>query len=874
MANLGELTVYLRADMRDFSTKLQKATKNLKKFTIKTKGLLRANAAAFKSLGRAVQRIGSTIGKWVKRMSIALVAAISLSIKAFADFEEQIANVSTMLDDSTMRYMPKYAKQLKNMAVKFGESTKTLSKGLYDILSASIAPAKALDVLAVSTIAAKAGMTNTGIAADAITTILNSYGYAAEDAGKISDIFFAIVKRGKTTFAQLAPAIGKVASTAAIANVSFEELGAAIATMTRAGLQTDVTMTSIRGIMLAFLKPSKEAIEMAKQFGFELNTTTLKAIGLTGVLKKLKGATAEQLAAIIPNVRGMAGFAAALKQAEGMASDLDLMLHSTGLTQKAFAKMTDTLAFQLKRLWQAIKIISVGVGERFKKSIIDLTTSIIKNRYVIEDWAVAFADRIVFVRDVMWNFLRLMKVDWKAGTGVALNTVLELFVGFGKSLSVIMKNAAIDAANAFTQNFGESLGRWLIDVGGPKGVLGKLSLLSPVIAAGRIAIMEAGAGLMEKAAKPSPPSKMKAELKAVADATISNIKRISKAAEEATGIDVLTGPLNKLQLKDAQRQIQTWWRNVREFVQPTIDAVIELKNQMLLVLGFGRKVSKPEPLPRTPAKGLRGSANRELSEAEKTIRQITEAIDEELLITGRLNETRERSRDLVRLQIAAEKAFGAESKKTAKIMDEYRKKLKRLELMQDLADMAERMGDSFANAFEDMVFEAKKFGDVMTALLRDIAREIMRTFVTQPLARGIAGYIGGMFGGAPGQNIKTTPAGDVNPRMANVAHSGGIVGAGMAQRKVPEMVFSKAPRLHAGLQPDEFPAILQRGETVISKNDIATQEPPKIIINNNTGQSMEQERAPEFDGEKWVVSIVAKNINQYGLLRNLVQGVR
>ncbi|GAI57679.1 unnamed protein product, partial [marine sediment metagenome] len=77
-----------------------------------------------------------------------------------------------------------------------------------------------------------------------------------------------------TTFAELAPSIGKVAATASMAGLSFDDLGACIATMTRAGIRTEETMTAINGVLIAFLKPTDEAIEAAAKFGLELNTNT------------------------------------------------------------------------------------------------------------------------------------------------------------------------------------------------------------------------------------------------------------------------------------------------------------------------------------------------------------------------------------------------------------------------------------------------------------------------------------------------------------------------------------------------------------------------------------------------------------------------
>lgn len=383
--NLGNLLVHLRADDSNFT----------------------------RIMGGAMR----TMKRYAKYAAIAGMAQLTLSVRSYAKFEEQMSNVSTMLDEHTMKYMPAYEKAVKSMAMEFGEGTDTLSKGLYDILSASVAPAKALKVLQVSAKAAKAGMTSTAVAADAITTVLNSYGLAAEEAGRISDILFATVKRGKTTFAELAPNIGKVAAIAATANLSFEEVSAALATMTRAGLQADLATTSLRSIMNSFLKPTEDAAAMARQFGLELSSATLQSIGLTGVLKKLKNATAEQLAAIMPNVRGLAGFAAALKQAEEMADDLDLMLNSLGLTQIAYDKMTNTLMHTFRQFWQTIKMTSVTLGSYLEPAVKKATET-------MREWISVHQPEIgiVFVRtikamveSIQWlsKHLRALPMYWK-----------------------------------------------------------------------------------------------------------------------------------------------------------------------------------------------------------------------------------------------------------------------------------------------------------------------------------------------------------------------------------------------------------------------------------------------------------------------------
>ncbi len=355
--DLGNILAHLRLDDSEYMKKMTRAERRMVQ------------------MGEKLTRIGR---KMTMRLTAPILALGAVSAKVFASFEKDMAMVSTMLDEQSMHHMPVYEKALLDISMAFGESTKTLSKGLYDILSASVAPVKAMDVLSISVKAAAGGITSTAVAADAITTVLNSYGMAADEAGKVSDILFAIVKRGKTTFGELAPKIGMVTSIAHTAGLSLEELGAAIATMTRAGLQTPIALTAMRGILNSFLKPTEEAIQASEEFGLTLDSVTLSSIGLTGVLAQLKGATAEQLASLFPNIRALAGMAALSGQAGKQLEDLKLMLNSTGLSQEAFEKMTKTLSFAMGQFGATIKVAGISLGEVLAPYIKDVTSYVKK----------------------------------------------------------------------------------------------------------------------------------------------------------------------------------------------------------------------------------------------------------------------------------------------------------------------------------------------------------------------------------------------------------------------------------------------------------------------------------------------------------------
>jgi hypothetical protein len=100
------------------------------------------------------------------------------------------------------------------------------------------------------------------------------------------------------------------------------------------------------------------------------------------------------------------------------------------------------------------------------------------------------------------------------------------------------------------------------------------------------------------------------------------------------------------------------------------------------------------------------------------------------------------------------------------------------------------------------------FRDLVTSMIADLAKLAARRFILGPIANALSGALGSAGG-----------------LFANILHAGGLVGSPGPGRMVPALAFAGAPRMHAGgwagIKPDEVPAILQRGERVLSRREAA-----------------------------------------------------
>jgi len=290
-------------------------------------------------------------------------------------------------------------------------------------------------VLAVAAKAAKAGITDTATAADAITTVLNSYGLSADKAADVSDLLFQVVRRGKTTFGELAPNIGKTASIAATAGLGFDELGASIAVLTRNGLDTEQAMTAVNAILSSFLKPSAESATLARQLGFELNAATIKTEGLAGVFERISQLPPEAIATLFPNIRALKGVFPALKNIEGFAEDVKSMADRAGATETAYAKMTRTIAHAFAQVKQAGLVMLSVIGEALAESLSTFAKRIKGITTTVAEWIGQNKQLVITAAKIVGVVAAAGAA--MMGLGVAAKTVAFVFGGIATIITGI-----------------------------------------------------------------------------------------------------------------------------------------------------------------------------------------------------------------------------------------------------------------------------------------------------------------------------------------------------------------------------------------------------------------------------------------------------
>lgn len=284
----------------------------------------------------------------------------------FVAFDKTLGEISTQLIGATSR-VEEFANASQNLALQFGTKLTDQSQAFYEILSTGITDAtKATELLTVANKLAIGGNSNLKVTIDGLTSVLKAYGDKIKDVNDVSDSLFTASLAGKISIEELASGLGRVAPLAEALDVSFDELTGSVAALTLGGVSARESITSIRAVLAAVVKPSSEAADEAKRLGLEFNASAIKSKGLLGFLDDLKTKTGGSVTSLGLLFGGVEAILPALNLVNNAGKEFNSIMgqmsEKSGITDKAFEKMAATADFKINRFFAAMNVISKELG--------------------------------------------------------------------------------------------------------------------------------------------------------------------------------------------------------------------------------------------------------------------------------------------------------------------------------------------------------------------------------------------------------------------------------------------------------------------------------------------------------------------------------
>jgi len=403
MATLAELKVKFGVDATEFDKKMS-------------------------AMQRRMKGMGDTMKQFGKTMSLAITAPLVIAgaaaIKFAADFEKSMTTIETLVGIGRQE-VKGMKEEVLGLAGATAQAPRDLADALFAVTSADLRGEKAMEVLELSAKGAAAGLGETKQIALAVTGIMQSYAKSGMTAARAMNTLLGTVRQGNLEASELAPTLGRITGIAAQLGISFEEVGASIATFTRLGVDSAEAVTGLRGIMSALIAPGEAAEQAlagvgssAKMLRQEVKDKGLMAT-LNDLVKAFEG-NEEGLVAVIPNVRALAtvlGTAGA--QGEAYAEILHKITTEQGLLDAAFKRTTEDASF------------------KFEKAMAQLKTTLIEFGDILLPIVARMAE--VFASAVKWiSSLDATTKGWILGISAALAALGPLLIALGFFISSVL----------------------------------------------------------------------------------------------------------------------------------------------------------------------------------------------------------------------------------------------------------------------------------------------------------------------------------------------------------------------------------------------------------------------------------------------------
>lgn len=386
----------------------------------------------FSAFGKDMTRIGRDMSM---KVTLPILAIGGAAVKMAVTFDEEMTKIITLVGVAESQ-VNKWRESILALAPAVGVGPAELARALFVVTSAGAEGANALRIVEQAAKASALGLGETATTARAVTAAMQAYSSEGLTAARATEILVKTVEKGSLEASALAGSLGKVLGVAAQVGVSFEEVGGFIATFTRLGVSAEEAVTSLRGVIKVFLKPTEQMEKALRSVNLssERLRETLGEIGLAGTLRLLVDRFKDSekgLSMVIPEVEALAGvLGTAGVQGEAYTKIVEEINTHMGFMAERFQRAKDTPAQQWKEFKATVAVLAIELGNKLIPTFIKILDVVKK----VIGWFTSLSEK---------NKDLILKVT---GLVAAIGPLLMVFGGLSAALFFILSPAGLVVA--------------------------------------------------------------------------------------------------------------------------------------------------------------------------------------------------------------------------------------------------------------------------------------------------------------------------------------------------------------------------------------------------------------------------------------------
>jgi TP901 family phage tail tape measure protein len=333
--------------------------------------------AKFKKLNTTMKKTSKrlkAIGGSMKYASAAAAVLVGTSLKAFGNMEQGLTNVYTLMNQKEFEKFGGRVKELATESLtKFGFSTEEATGALFDTISALGTSTMTLDAFQAAQKLAIGGNADLKISSLGVARVMVAYKDDMLDATDVANGFFAAQKVGITDVQKLALNIGKVAKNASGIGISYQELLATTAILTKS-FSTEISVTSFKALIKSIVGAKGEAAAMLTSAGVPTTVLGVEDIGWTETLRRLAKLGDKSKDDLLKAIPAMEAYDAAAALNVDAVEEMAAAVHTMKLDQLTAAYEMQMKTFNRSTAIAKGNIVALGaeIGEQLAPAFMAL----------------------------------------------------------------------------------------------------------------------------------------------------------------------------------------------------------------------------------------------------------------------------------------------------------------------------------------------------------------------------------------------------------------------------------------------------------------------------------------------------------------------
>ncbi len=563
---------------------------------------IKAAGERMTEVGEKLQKTGRNIAEPFAAAGAAIGAGLGFAVKTAADFEAQMDRVGAIAGASTDEL-----KAMEQAALDLGASTSKsaseVAQGMELMAAMGYNATQIIAAMPGVIAAAEASGEDMALVAETVAAALNSFGLEAAEASRVADVLAQSANMSAAGVRDMQYAFKYAAPVANALGISLEELAAAVAIMSNAGIRGEQAGTTLRAALIRLSDPPKEAANALKELGVSITDAQGNMLPFGDIIAQLTEKTAnmsnaQKLAALstIFGTEAASGMLTVIEAGPAVLEEFTTSLeNSAGAAKKASEQMKDNLKGALEELGGSIETAQVSIG--------NILIPLIRE---VAEFVKQLVDRFNSLSPEMQKFITYGALVAGAVTGV--------IAAFG--LLVVAVGSVISAFGTITTALG-GLSIGLSALTGPVGIA--IAAVAGLIAVG-VALYKNWDEIKKKA------SQIWGAIKETIDSIIAGIKNAISGVVSA-GKDIVSG------IWEGIKSMGSWlYEKVAAFVNDNIVGTVKkflgIASPSKVMAEFGRYVA--EGL----AAGIQDGTSKVSEQAQKMAQAISGAVQ---IMTGELS---------------------------------------------------------------------------------------------------------------------------------------------------------------------------------------------------------------------------------------------